>query len=246
MVGSNFDTMSRETTSQPAASKALPTDLVPQKSSRSLGIFKEQDHRHCDDQKTRTFIGPDFFPTDKKKPNFAMKLALGLDVQTNAKGGKFMSIEDSHQGALVCKADVEVLWEPGNFQDDGAKRVGVCFASTDLELWTDGVEQAVIDDMIIFQKPFPGVTRAELESQLQRAVKVSAKGKHVKCKVDLERCLFWDSAGNRVPRPAEFARRRGRALVEARHVWLMARQWGVLFEVRHLMLEPLEAPCCPF
>ena len=161
-----------------------------------------------------------------------MKLALGLDVQTNAKGGKLMSIEDSHQGALVRKADVEVLWEPGNFQDDGAKR--------------DGVEQAVVDDMIIFQKPFPGVTRAELESQLQRAVKVSAKGKHVKCKMDLERCLFWDSAGNRVPRPAEFARRRGRALVEARHVWLMARQWGVLFEVRHLMLEPLEAPCCPF
>ena len=153
-----------------------------------------------------------------------MKLALGLDVQTNAKGGKFMSIEDSHQGALVCKADVEVLWEPGNFQDDGAKRVGVCFASnTDLGAWTDGVEQAVVDDMIIFQKPFPGVTRAELESQLQRAVKVSAKGKHVKCKMDLERCLFWDSAGNRVPRPAEFARRRGRALVEARHVWLMAR-----------------------
>ena len=35
-----------------------------------------------------------------------MKLALGLDVQTNAKGGKFMSIEDSHQGALVCKVDV--------------------------------------------------------------------------------------------------------------------------------------------
>ena len=35
-----------------------------------------------------------------------MKLALGLDVQTNAKGGKFMSIEDSRQGALVRKADV--------------------------------------------------------------------------------------------------------------------------------------------
>ena len=119
-----------------------------------------------------------------------------------------MSIEDSHQGVLVCKVDVEVLWEPGNFQDDGAKRVGVCFASnTDLELWTDGVEQGVIDNMIVFQKPFPG---AELESQLQRAVKVSAKGKHVKCKMDLERCLFWDPAGNRMPRPTEFARRRGR------------------------------------
>ena len=61
----------------------------------------------------------------------------------------------------------------------------------------------------------------------------------MKCKMDLERCLFWDPAGNCVPRPAEFARRRGCALVEARHVWLMARQRGVLFEVRHLMLEPL-------
>ena len=61
--------------------------------------------------KTRTFIGPDFFSARKKRSR-AMKLALGLDVQTNAKGGKFMSIEDSRQGALVCKADVEVLWEP--------------------------------------------------------------------------------------------------------------------------------------
>ena len=72
--------------------------------------------------------------------------------------------------------------------------------------------------MIVFQKPFPGAARTELESQLQRAVKVSAKGKHVKCKMGLERCLFWDPAGNRAPRPAEFARRRGRALVEARHI----------------------------
>ena len=82
---------------------------------------------------------------------------------------------------------MEVLWQPGNFQDDGAKRVGVCFASnTDLELWTDGVEQAVIDNMIIFQKPFPG---AALRASCS-AVKVSAKGKHMKCKMDFERCLF--------------------------------------------------------
>ena len=106
----------------------------------------------------------------------------------------------------------------------------MCFASnTDLELWTEEVEQGVIDNMIIFQKPSPGAARAELESQLQRAVKVSAKGKHVKCKMDLERCLFWDPAGNRVPRPAEFAGPRA------------CGQWGVLFEVRHLMLEPQAA-----
>ena len=122
-------------------SRKRVADLVPQKSSRSLGIFKEQDHRHCDDQEdSRVHRTGLFSYGQKKEPNFAMKLALGLDVQTNAKGGKFMSIEDSHQGALVRKVDVEVLWEPGNFQDDGAKRVGVCFASnTNLELWTEEV-----------------------------------------------------------------------------------------------------------
>ena len=165
-MGSNFDTMSRKTTSQSAASKALPTDLVPQKSSRSLGVFKEQDHRTATTKKTRAFIGPDFFPTDKKKePNFAMKLALGLDVQTNAKGGKFMSIEDSHQGALVCKVDVEVLWEPGNFQDDGAKRVGVCFASNQPGAVDGG---GGVDNMIIFQKPFPGAARTSLRATPSR------------------------------------------------------------------------------
>ena len=79
-----------------------------------------------------------------------MKLALGLDVQTNAKGGKFMSIEDSRQGALVRKVDVR------HRQHDH----------------------------------LPGAARTELESQLQRAVKVSAKGKHVKSKIDLERCIL--------------------------------------------------------
>ena len=55
-----------------------------------------------------------------------------------------------------------------------------------------------------------GCLRTELESQLQRAVKVSAKGKHVKCKMDLALPLL-DPAGNRVP-AAEFARRKGARL----------------------------------
>ena len=82
---------------------------------------------------------------------------------------------------------------------------GSVLCETDLELWTDGVEQGVIDNMIVFQKPCPEPTRTELESQLQRAVKVSAKGKRVKCKMDLERCLFWDR-GARSSRVAGAAR----------------------------------------
>ena len=68
-------------------------------------------------------------------------------------------------------------------QDDGARGWACALR---LELWT------------------------ELESQLQRAVKVSAKSKHVKCKMDLERCLFWDPPATacRAPRSS---RRRARS-----------------------------------
>ena len=49
---------------QPAG-LVLPTDLVPQKSSRSLGIVKEQDHRPARPRKLAR--SSDFFPTDKKR-----------------------------------------------------------------------------------------------------------------------------------------------------------------------------------
>ena len=142
---------------------------------------------------------------------------------------------------------MEILWEPGNFQDDGAKRLGICFtADPDLRDWVLSVEDTVVDNMIVQQGPFPGASRTELEAQLQSAVKVSPKGQHVKAKINLERCVYWDSNGKPAPQPSEFARRRGRAVIEARQVWLMGRQFGVLFEVRHLTLDAVEAPCCPF
>ena len=58
-----------------------------------------------------------------------------------------MSIEDFHQGALVCKVDVEVLRKR-------SKRVGVCLPGA-----VDG-EGGVINNMIIFQKS----ARTKLES----------------------------------------------------------------------------------
>ena len=128
-------------------------------------------------------------------PNFAtMKLALGLDVQTNAKGWKFMSIENSQR--WCARLTWRCCESPAS--------------NTDLELWTEE-EQGVIDNMIMFQKPFLGAARTDLESQLQRAVKVQ----------DRLGALPLLAPG-RQPRaaPAESLRRKGRALVEARHVSL--------------------------
>ena len=125
-----------------------------------------------------------------------MKLALG-PVQSNAKGGRYVSLEDSEEIFYRRNCAVEILWEPGNFQDDGAKRLGICFtADPDLRDWVLSVEDTVVDNMIVQQGPFPGASRTELEAQLQSAVKVSPKGQHVKAKINLERCVYWDSTAS--------------------------------------------------
>ena len=57
---------------------------------------------------------------------------------------------------------------PGRRSQEGGRVL-----CTDLELWTEKVEQSVIDNMIVSRSPFWGPP-TELESQLQR-VKVCAK-----------------------------------------------------------------------
>ena len=121
-----------------------------------------------------------------------MKLALGLDVQTNAKGGKFMSIEDSHQGALVCKVDVE-----GRRGQEGGRVLCEQHQPGAVDGGGGAGRHRQHDHL-------SGAARTELESQLQRAVKVSAKGKHVKCKT-------WSAASSTRPATACRAPRSSRA-----------------------------------
>ena len=99
-----------------------------------------------------------FFFVRIKKPDLplrTMKLALG-PVQSNAKGGRYVSLKDSEEIFYRRNCAVEILWEPGNFQDDGAKRLGICFAADpDLRDWVLSVEDTVVDNMIVQQGPFP-------------------------------------------------------------------------------------------
>ena len=69
-----------------------------------------------------------------KKPDLplrTMKLALG-PVHSNAKGGRYVSLEDSEEIFYRRNCAVEILWEPGNFQDDGAKRLGIASQRTQI------------------------------------------------------------------------------------------------------------------
>ena len=108
-----------------------------------------------------------------------MKLALGLDVQTNAKGGKFMSKRTPVRAHWCARRTWRCCGSPATWGQEGGRvlceqhRPGAVDGG-------GGAGRHRQHDRL------PGVARTELESQLQRAVKVSAKGKHVKCKMDLE------------------------------------------------------------
>ena len=97
-------------------------------------------------QENLRVIGPDFSPTDKKRSNHEACARAGL--------------EDFHQGAGVQgrRGGAVEAWQlPGRRSQEGSV---LCENQ-------DGWGGADIDNMIVFQKPFPGA-RTELERQGQR------------------------------------------------------------------------------
>ena len=63
--------------------------------------------------------------------------------------------------------------------------------NTDLELWTEEVEQGVIDNMIIFQKPFPGAARSvALEESPSRVGRLGAPSRRSAGQAYAEQTFF--------------------------------------------------------
>ena len=114
IVGSNFDTMSRETTSHPAA---RPIDFVPQNSSSSLGMFNNY-HQH---NKARTGKGAAQAVSHARTNLFLIGDRTGQasmwklgKVRSNAKGCKFLCMEP-----LFWQSEASL--EPRAFSEPGLR-----------------------------------------------------------------------------------------------------------------------------
>ena len=84
MLGLKEARISTETTSQPKASKALPTDLVPQKSSNSRGIFDIA----CDFRKSDSeTLARQYHPNELVVPTAFADIASGY-----AERGSFLAL----------------------------------------------------------------------------------------------------------------------------------------------------------
>ena len=81
-----------------------------------------------------------------------------------------------------------------------------------------------------------------VKDRWQSCLKESRQGTtFLKCKLDLRNVRFWDADGNRIRSLAGCER------VEARQVWIMGKQCGLVLEVRDLQVKAgAGGDSCPF
>ena len=170
--------------------------------------------------------------------------AIG-EVQTSFKGAKSAPLRSEGKPIVWQSEWTSVLWEPSSFGEDQGPRQNVCFAmERDSEAW------AAWDD---FEKRCVGELSARwddknVKDRWQSCLKESRQGTtFLKCKLDLRNVRFWDADGNRIRRPETLAGCECQARVEARQVWIMGKQCGLVLEVRDLQAKAgAGGDSCPF
>ena len=186
-------------------------------------------------------VGRVFFDGNKKKRGPTerdMELILG-EVQTNARGGKFLPLKGNPVWRSTEPA--AVMWEPSAYKDAAGDRVNVCLEATEealaaVESWeAAAAKMAAEQASAMFGKP---LTETQLLERFQSCLKTSAQGvKFVKLKATLANVRFWDSEAKRAETPGCLRGRRILAAVQPRQLWVMNQQCGLLLELRDVKLD---------
>ena len=165
-----------------------------------------------------------------------MDLRLG-DVLTNQKGGKFLPAESLRWNTTQW---AEILYEPSSFgkSEQASERVSLVLELTaEMEKTVERLEKQTSSQ----------VASKKLEAQLQSCMKQTrANRQSLKLKATLSKVRFWDADGKRLMGPpAELRGRKALLTIEARQLWIMGQQCGLLMEVRDIKLQDASSPECP-
>ena len=195
-------------------------------------------------------VGRAFFysgPHKERRPDqAAMELVLG-EVLSNAKGGKYLPIKGKEGDALVLstKQRAAIVWEPSAYAE--GDRVNVCLETTqELAEAVSKWETAAVglaDAASMFGKP---LSPAQMQERFQSCLKTSAQGlKFLKLKATMRNVRFWDADGKRSKAPSNLRGRKVLAAVQARQVWIMNQQFGLVLELRDCKLDEETEDACP-
>ena len=166
------------------------------------------------------------------------------EVQTSPKGAKSAPLESEGKHIVWQSQWTSIVWEPSNFDKDQGPRQNVCFATErDSEAWAawEDFEKRCVDELT---KRWG----SDVQDRWQSCLKESRQGAtFLKCKLDSRNVRFWDADGNKIQRPETLAGCECKANVEARQVWIMGKQCGLVLDVRDLQVKlGTGGGSCPF
>ena len=137
------------------------------------------------------------------------------------------------------------MWEPSAYVE--GDRVNVCLEATQelaeaVAKWESAAVR-LADAAPMFGKP---LSPAQMQDRFQSCLKTSPQGlTFVKLKATMRNVRFWNAEGKRTEAPSSLRGRKILAAFQARQVWMMNQQFGLVLELRDCKLDEETEFACP-
>ena len=226
MLGRVVASASRLVTSQPRASKARPTDLVPlNNSNRCIFVWRRQKPQADKDARQRDgradsferrhflcyiYKGSSMEP--QKQATCESAIQLG-DLTINAKGGKYVPLRRNGGPPVWQTAEWQkIIWHPAAFNDPTAKRVGLCLEPDEASTaQLQEIEQHLVRALTALSLSEPKVfgkflTETDVKDRFQSCLKTSPRGgSYLKLKLDWGRVRIWGPNQEELAEPGDLS-----------------------------------------
>ncbi len=174
-------------------------------------------------------------------------------LQVSAKGAKQVSIFDLHDRSIFLQiGPLAALFEPSAFNDPSASRVNLVLSTNELvEETLQQLDNRIIELLAADSCQYFGtaLSSTQILERMQPSIRVSEKGfKSCRLKMNISgrgRVALYDM--DRQPReaPESWVGANCTARVLVKSVWLMNKEWGILYEAQAVQLDVQPAEC-PF
>ena len=178
---------------------------------------------------------------------------VALSIADTVTSGKGKSAQFSYAGQPVYwkPGALEVAFEPGTFSGEPASRVNMQFKASTVQETLRALDAWIVFYVQANAERILGkaATKEEVQNRYQPCLKTSDKYEPTfKCKVNMQepyKVKMWGD--DRKPReaPASWKGLLVAPKLRLKGLWIMGKDFGVLWEATDLMFED-QAPECPF
>ena len=180
------------------------------------------------------------------------KLSLG-PILTTTKGSKQIQISNDGSGLVWTPSEyLEIPFEPSNFSDKESSRQSICFAPTpEIENFQNLFQSWCIKTLAKKSKELLGSeqTEAQIKEKFQSSLKTSEKGwTSFRAKINIagkNQVQCWTPEKVKCSLPSCWKDCKILPQFHFKSVYIMNKEFGVVIDVKHCLLEEIE-PQCPF